>query len=60
MRNGANENLNDTQNKNNEKKYNKNEKEEDNEIIIELEIINDDDEEINILCNKDKLNEVKT
>ena len=37
----------------------KNEKEEDNEIIIELEIINYDDKEINILCNKDKLIEIK-
>ena len=32
-----------------------NEKEEDNEIIIELEIKKVDDEEINILCDKDKL-----
>ena len=33
----------------------KNKKEDDNEIIIELEIINVNDKEINILCDKNKL-----
>ena len=50
-----NENYNNQQSKIIQNKY-ENEKEEDNEIIIELEIVNDEKEkEINILCDKEQL-----
>ena len=52
-----NDNYNNQQNQIIQNEY-QNEKEEDNEIIIELEIGNDKkyDEEINILCDKEQLN----
>ena len=50
-----NENYNNQQNKIIQKEY-ENEKEEDNEIIIELQISNNEKEkEINILCDKEQL-----
>ena len=49
-----NENYNNQQNKI-IKNISENEKEEDNEIIIELQISNNEEKEINILCDKEQL-----
>ena len=50
-----NKNFNGQQNKNIQNEY-ENEKKEDNEIIIELQISNNEEEkEINILCDKEQL-----